>query len=59
MFQDLASSKDYFKRRVDYVQEQLDKIDILGTQKSEILNAVLDVIELKVQSIKQQSAAAS
>lgn len=62
VFKDLERSKDYFKRKVDYVQEQMDKIDMLGLQKSKVLNAVVDVIEMKVaimQQQQQQTAAAS
>ncbi|XP_055322743.1 probable prefoldin subunit 5 [Sitodiplosis mosellana] len=58
---DITTSKDYFKRKVDYVQEQMDKIDTLGRQKSKVLNAVIDVIEMKVaalQAAQQQAAAA-
>lgn len=58
---DITTSKDYFKRKVDYVQEQMDKIDTLGRQKSKVLNAVIDVIEMKVaalQQAQQQAAAA-
>lgn len=58
----MTTSKDYFKRKVDYVQEQMDKIDSLGRQKSKVLNAVIDVIEMKVaihqQQQQQQQAAA-
>lgn len=60
---DITTSKDYFKRKVDYVQEQMDKIDTLGRQKSKILNAVIDVIEMKVAALQaaqqQQQAAAA
>lgn len=57
---DITTSKDYFKRKVDYVQEQMDKIDMLGRQKSKVLNAVIDVIEMKVAALQaaQQKAAA-
>lgn len=56
---DITTSKDYFKRKVEYVQEQMDKIDTLGRQKSKVLNAVIDVIEMKVAAIQaaQQQAA--
>lgn len=49
---DITTSKDYFKRKVDYVQEQMDKIDTLGRQKSKVLNAVIDVIEMKVAAMQ-------
>lgn len=55
--QDLKTSKDYFKRKTDYVQEQMDKIDMLGLQKSKVLNAVIDVIEMKVAAMQAQMAA--
>lgn len=58
-FQDLEKSKDYFKRKVEYVQEQMDKIDSLGLQKSKVLNAVVDVIEMKMAMVQQQAAAGS
>lgn len=56
---DLTTSKDYFKRKVDYVQEQMDKIDMLGRQKSKVLNAVIDVIEMKVAALQAQQQAAA
>lgn len=59
LFQDLSTSKDYFKRKTDYVQEQMDKIDMLGLQKSKVLNAVIDVIEMKVAAMQAQMAAAT
>ncbi|XP_016979055.1 probable prefoldin subunit 5 [Drosophila rhopaloa] len=44
---DLDGSKDYFKRRVDYVQEQIEKIEIWILQKTRFLNSVIGVLELK------------
>ncbi len=32
----------------------MDKIDVLGNQKSKVLNAVVDVIEMKIALIQQQ-----
>lgn len=57
--QNIDRSKDYFKRKVDYVQEQMDKIDSLGLQKSKVLNAVVDVIEMKMAMMQQQAGAAT
>ncbi|XP_037027997.1 probable prefoldin subunit 5 [Bradysia coprophila] len=56
---DLETSKDYFQRKVDYVQEQMDKIDVLGLQKSKVLNAVVDVIDMKIALIQQQQQQAA
>ena len=56
----LEGSKDYFKRRVEYVQEQIEKIENIQMQKSRFLNAVIGVIEIKqsaaVKQMQQQSA---
>ncbi|TMW50884.1 hypothetical protein DOY81_004028 [Sarcophaga bullata] len=58
----LEGSKDYFKRRVEFVQEQIEKIEKIQVQKSRFLNAVLGVIEMKqmaaVKQMQQQQQAA-
>lgn len=51
-YQDITTSKDYSKRKVNHVQEQMDKIDTLGRQKSKVLNAVIDVIEMEVAALQ-------
>jgi len=43
----LDGSKDYFKRRVEYVQEQIEKIEKIHLQKTRFLNSVIGVLELK------------
>jgi len=54
----LEDSKDYFKRRVEYVQEQIEKIEKIQIQKSRFLNAVISVIEMKqIATAKQQQVA--
>uniref|UniRef100_A0A336N3Q3 CSON010724 protein n=1 Tax=Culicoides sonorensis TaxID=179676 RepID=A0A336N3Q3_CULSO len=50
----LDSGKDYFKRRVEFVTEQMDKIEKLGLEKSRIRDAIQEVMQIKVQ---QQIAA--
>ncbi|XP_055379385.1 probable prefoldin subunit 5 [Condylostylus longicornis] len=50
---DLSDSKDYFKRKIDYVQEQIEKIDKIQVQKSRVLGAVQEVIEIKVVAMQQ------
>lgn len=61
-FQNLEGSKDYFKRRVEYVQEQIEKIEKIQIQKSRFLNAVIGVIEMKqlaaVKQMQQQQQTA-
>ncbi|KAG7211612.1 hypothetical protein KM043_010867 [Ampulex compressa] len=46
----IEDAKDYFKRRVAYVTEQMEKIQQLGLEKSKIREATVDVIEMKSQS---------
>ncbi|XP_017035890.1 probable prefoldin subunit 5 [Drosophila kikkawai] len=63
---DLEGSKDYFKRRVEYVQEQIEKIEKIHLQKTRFLNSVIGVLELKqaaaakmLQAQQQQSQQAA
>nr|CAG4638897.1 EOG090X0NBB [Cyclestheria hislopi] len=46
----VEQAKDYFKRKVKYVTEQMEKVQVLGMDKSRIREAVAEVIELKVQA---------
>lgn len=52
-------ARDYFKRKVDYLQEQMDKIDQLGLRKSTVLNAIMDIIDLRVSSMQNSPTAAA
>lgn len=53
----LDSAKDYFKRRVEFVTEQMDKIEKLGMEKSRIRDAIQEVMQIKVQQqIEAQQA---
>uniref|UniRef100_A0A1A9WGN9 Prefoldin subunit 5 n=1 Tax=Glossina brevipalpis TaxID=37001 RepID=A0A1A9WGN9_9MUSC len=58
----LESSKDYFKRRIEYVQEQIETIEKIQIQKNRFLNAVNGVIEIKqmaaLKQMQQQQQAA-
>lgn len=59
---DLDTSRDYFKRKVDYVQEQVEKIEKIQQTKSRFLAAVCEVMELHqqqaIQQMKQQQGLA-
>lgn len=46
---DLESAKDYMKRRVGFVFEQMEKIQAMGQEKSCIRDAVMEVMEGKIQ----------
>lgn len=52
--QNLDGAKDYFKRKVDFVAEQMDKIEYLGNEKSKIRDAICDVMEIKMQAMRSQ-----
>lgn len=55
--EDRESAKDYFKRKVDFVAEQMEKIEILGYEKSQIRDAIRDVMAIKIQQLKAQMPA--
>lgn len=50
----IEDAKDYFKRRVIYVTEQMEKIQLLGLEKSKIRAATMDVIGMKIQGPMQE-----
>lgn len=50
--EDRDSAKDYFKRKVEFVSEQMEKIEILGYEKSQIRDAIVDVMSIKIQQMK-------
>lgn len=49
-FQNIEEAKDYFKRKTVFVTEQMEKIQVLGLEKSKIRDAIVDVMEMKLQS---------
>lgn len=52
----ISDAKDYFKRRVAYVTEQMEKIQVIGQEKSKIREATVDVMEMKLQSMQKEIA---
>ncbi|XP_012266775.2 prefoldin subunit 5 [Athalia rosae] len=46
---DIQGAKDYFTRRVNYVTEQMEKIQQIGLEKSRIREAIREVMEMKMQ----------
>uniref|UniRef100_A0A0A9Y358 Putative prefoldin subunit 5 n=1 Tax=Lygus hesperus TaxID=30085 RepID=A0A0A9Y358_LYGHE len=46
----MESAKDYFKRKVIFVTEQMEKIQSLGLERSKIRDAVMGVMEVKIQT---------
>ncbi|XP_014225784.1 prefoldin subunit 5 [Trichogramma pretiosum] len=52
----IADAKEYFKRRINYVTEQIMKIQAMGQEKSKIREAMMDVMEMKLQSAQKEMA---
>lgn len=50
-------AKNYFARRVAYVTEQMEKIQVLGMEKSKIRDATIDVMGMKIQGQMQKESA--
>ena len=48
--QTIDQAKSYFKRKVKFVTEQMEKVQLLGMEKSQVRDAVAEVMELKVQA---------
>lgn len=46
----IEQAKSYFKRKVKFVTEQMEKVQLLGMEKSQVRDAVAEVMELKVQA---------
>ncbi|XP_077288853.1 prefoldin 5 [Arctopsyche grandis] len=50
---DVVGAKDYFKRKVEFVTEHMEKIQSMGIEKTKIKDAICEVIEEKTsQSAK-------
>lgn len=52
--QDLDSAKEFFKRRIEYVQEQLEKIEMMGIEKSKIRDTIREVMEKKLTQFSKE-----
>ncbi|XP_044262341.1 prefoldin subunit 5 [Tribolium madens] len=46
---DVEAAKDYFKRKIQFVTEQMEKIQYLGLEKSKIRDAIVEIVEVKLQ----------
>lgn len=56
-FQDIEGGKDYFKRKVKFVTEQMEKIQAVGKEKATIQDTICQIIGMKIQA--QKSATSS
>ncbi|EZA55450.1 hypothetical protein DMN91_001045 [Ooceraea biroi] len=50
----MEAGKDYFTRRVEYITEQMEKIQQIGMEKSKMRDATMEVMEKKIQSQVQK-----
>ncbi|XP_026330361.1 probable prefoldin subunit 5 [Hyposmocoma kahamanoa] len=50
---DIEGAKDYFKRKVQFVTEQMEKIQMLGMEKSKIREAICTMMEMKLHAQAQ------
>ncbi|KAL6262115.1 prefoldin subunit 5 [Pogonomyrmex barbatus] len=46
----IEDAKDYFKRKVEYVTEQMEKIQQVGIERTKLREAAMDIIEARLQS---------
>ncbi|KAK5650290.1 hypothetical protein RI129_001319 [Pyrocoelia pectoralis] len=53
--QDIEGAKNYFKRKIAFVTEQMEKIQVIGLEKSKVRDTVAEVMELKMQAQTAQS----
>ncbi|KAJ2947429.1 hypothetical protein O0L34_g17207 [Tuta absoluta] len=56
---DIEGAKDYFKRKVQFVSEQMEKIQMMGMEKSKVREAICMMMEMKMQQQQQAQKAAS
>uniref|UniRef100_A0A1B6KKA6 Prefoldin subunit 5 n=1 Tax=Graphocephala atropunctata TaxID=36148 RepID=A0A1B6KKA6_9HEMI len=58
---DLDGARDYFKRKIAFVTEQMEKIQAVGVEKSKIREVLVDAIRMKInqKTANPQTQAAS
>ncbi|XP_065215663.1 prefoldin subunit 5 [Planococcus citri] len=50
-------AKDYFQRRLTYLIQQIETLQALGNEKSRIKDAIVGVMQTKIQALAQQAKA--
>ncbi|XP_060523826.1 prefoldin subunit 5 [Cylas formicarius] len=50
---DIPAAKDYFQRKIEFVTEQMEKIQYLGLEKSKIRDAIVEIVEMKLAQQQQ------
>ncbi|CAB4056917.1 OPLAH [Lepeophtheirus salmonis] len=57
---DIESAKEYFDKKVKYVTVQMENVQMIGNEKSKVKEAVMEVMQSKVQAeLAQQQAPAA
>lgn len=56
---DINGANEYFTKKVKYVTEQMEKVQAIGNEKNKIREAVMDVMESKLQAQFAQQASQS
>lgn len=52
----MEDGKDYFARKVKYLGEQIEKIQVLATEKTRIRDTIIEVIEIKATNAAKAAA---
>lgn len=53
----MGSGKDYFKRKVKFVTEQMEKIQAVGRKKASIQDTICRLLGMKIQAQRSASTA--
>ncbi|CAG9787289.1 unnamed protein product [Diatraea saccharalis] len=53
---DIEGGKDFFKRKVEFVTEQMEKIQALAVEKSKAREAICMMLEMKLQAQKPSTS---
>jgi len=54
----IEDALDYFKRKVEFLSTQIEKVQSVGREKTTVRSAIMDVLEAKVQAMQQLTAGA-
>ena len=47
---DVKGAKNYFDKKVKYVTEQMEKVQMIGNEKNKVRETVMDVMETKLHA---------
>ncbi|KAJ8307222.1 hypothetical protein KUTeg_015306 [Tegillarca granosa] len=50
---EVEKGKDYFKRKIDFLSKQMDKIQPIAQEKYKMKQVVIDMLQLKLQQLQQ------